>query len=90
MWIDHIDRDKSNNALSNLRLATPSDNNCNRATRRDSGTGVKGVCYSEGKYKTHIQYKGERRQSKFKTLEEATAWIEATRTELHGLFAEHG
>lgn len=43
MYIDHIDNVKHNNLLSNLRLATKTNNNCNVAKRKDNTTGLKGV-----------------------------------------------
>lgn len=41
--IDHIDGDKSNNKLSNLRLADSSSNLCNRYKQSNNTSGYKGV-----------------------------------------------
>jgi len=41
--IDHINRNRSDNRWSNLRECTPHDNQGNRAVRKDSSSGLKGV-----------------------------------------------
>lgn len=41
--IDHIDRDKLNNRLTNLRLASDSENQFNSSLRVDNKSGHKGV-----------------------------------------------
>lgn len=43
--IDHIDGDKHNNNLSNLRFASRSENNMNRNKQKNSTSIYKGVCY---------------------------------------------
>ena len=46
-YIDHIDRDKTNNILSNLREATNSQNQQNQRPKRASNkTGLLGVSYN--------------------------------------------
>ena len=49
--IDHIDRNRDNNQLANLRLVTPSENKLNMGLRKDSVTKVKGVYWSKQKQK---------------------------------------
>jgi hypothetical protein len=44
--IDHIDGDKQNNSIANLRSATPSENSQNTRMRCDNTVGMKGVSYS--------------------------------------------
>lgn len=58
MDIDHIDGDKANNKICNLRLATPSQNLTNSGVRKDSLTGRKGVIYakSTGKYQARFTF----------------------------------
>ena len=43
MLVDHIDNDATNNRLSNLRLATKSQNGMNRGANKGSLSGLKGV-----------------------------------------------
>lgn len=45
--IDHIDGDKSNNKISNLREATYSQNQCNLGTAKNNRSGLKGVTYDK-------------------------------------------
>ena len=45
--VDHIDRNRSNNQMSNLRWANKSENSINCKTRNDNTSGCKGVCYNK-------------------------------------------
>ncbi|WP_072270300.1 HNH endonuclease [Serratia marcescens] len=45
--IDHIDRDKSNNRISNLREATRSQNGANIGLKSHNTSGFRGVSYSK-------------------------------------------
>lgn len=49
--IDHIDRNPSNNTISNLRLATPSNNQWNKSKCKSNTSGYKGVTWSKDKKK---------------------------------------
>lgn len=55
--VDHIDGDKSNNKLSNLRYCTRSENLHNRSARTTKSSKFKGVslCKFTGKYRVSIQ-----------------------------------
>ena len=46
--VDHIDRNKQNNVVSNLRWATHAENNFNTNVRGDNMSGFKGVSKSRG------------------------------------------
>ncbi len=49
--VDHIDRNRSNNMLDNLRWATKSDNQRNASKRKDNTSGLAGVHYQKDKCK---------------------------------------
>lgn len=55
-FIDHIDHNKSNNALINIRKATRSQNGANRRIYKNSKSGIKGVHrHKNGKWIATIQ-----------------------------------
>lgn len=63
-YLDHIDRDKSNNRIENLRSVTPYENALNRKDNLPN----EGVCLHRGKYQ--LIYRGKY-YGRFKTEEEA-------------------
>jgi len=72
-FVDHIDRNRTNNKLNNLRWATRSENNQNTAVQKNNKIGIKNILYD--KNVKHWRYKkmfnGKYHQKTFKTLEEA-------------------
>lgn len=88
MQIDHIDGDRSNNKIDNLRMVTPAQNNWNRVfVKRNLPRGVTEL--KNGGYLGGIRFQGERFRKWFKTVEEASEWVVSMRNKLHGDFAMH-
>lgn len=60
MFIDHIDRNKLNNCIENLREVTEKQNNENKRHQKNSSTGIRGVSFVPKlrKYKAQIQHNG--------------------------------
>ena len=60
--VDHIDTDKANNNVSNLRWATNNENNCNTPIRNDNTSGIKGISWNKksNKWLVQITHKGKR------------------------------
>jgi HNH endonuclease len=88
--VDHIDGDRSNNRIANLRLALGCGNAQNSARRKDNKTGFKGVSYfpRNRKWGAQIQSKGERLFiGLFTSPELAHAAYSAEAIRLHGEFA---
>lgn len=53
-YIDHIDRNRSNNSWSNLRQATKSENHQNSSLYKNNKVGLTGVCRKGGRFKAYI------------------------------------
>lgn len=86
--LDHIDRDRSNNRLSNLRSATHAQNAANSAARRDSRSGVKGVRANRNRWIASISIGGQYKHlGSFATIEEASAAYKAAAVQQHKEFA---
>ena len=72
LQVDHIDRVRTNNDISNLRWVTHSENQQNTGTSKNNTTGHKYICkHKSGGYLFKITINGVRHNKYFKTLEEA-------------------
>jgi hypothetical protein len=90
--IDHINRNKADNRLENLRCVTHVENCKNRSRRKDNKTGVPGVSYHSSKdgYEAYIYQDGRRISKSFsckqfgrdKALRLAIAWRREREQEL--------
>jgi hypothetical protein len=58
--VDHIDNDKTNNNISNLRFATSKENSQNSKLRSNNTSGHKGIYFNKRakKWRAHIQIDG--------------------------------
>ena len=73
-FIDHINRDRSDNRLSNLRIVTLSENQQNHKKRKDNTSGVSGVYWSKKDRKWHVRVWVDNEPKSigyFRTIEEA-------------------
>ena len=73
--IDHIDRDRKNFSLSNLRWISKSANKVNRKKQINNSLGYKNISYRRGYYRVSIKRNYKVICDKtFKTLDEAIAF----------------
>jgi hypothetical protein len=88
--LDHINMDRLDNRIDNLREATKSQNGFNRRQSKRNNTGFKGVCYDKvkGNYvaKICVDYK-QINIGRFANPEDAHAAYTAAAERLHGSFA---
>ena len=90
--LDHINGDPSDNRIENLRIATRSQNMCNRKTPTHNTTGAKGVIWKKDKrlWCVRIGVCGVRKQiGYFEDLELAELVAIEARNKYHGAFANH-
>ena len=77
--LDHIDMDKLNNRIENLRDADKELNSWNRGLQANNTSGFRGVSWNKaaGKWHAYIKIKGKRKHlGLFSTPEEASAAYE--------------
>lgn len=88
--IDHIDRNKTNNHLNNLRRANKRINSINRGLQTNNKTGFRGVHFDKksGKYRAKIKNNGKNKHiGVFDCPVEAAKAYDRAAKELHGEFA---
>ena len=91
--IDHINGDKLDNRIENLRAATVGQNQHNRKTNANNTSGYKGVSWNKALKKWTARITLERKNihlGYFANVEEAAEVVRKAREELHGDFANHG
>jgi hypothetical protein len=95
--VDHINGDRSDNRLSNLRVCDRAQNCCNRKkARSDSSVGLPNVYFRKpsgnraGSYVAEVKHKGKRlRRYGFKTAQDAFEASKELAAVLHGEFSKH-
>lgn len=88
--IDHVDGDGLNNQRSNLRFATPTTNQWNRKSNRNSSSAYKGVSWHKGtsKWAVEIRINGRRQHlGYFSDEKEAAHAYDRVSRKHHGEFA---
>jgi hypothetical protein len=93
MFIDHIDGNRSNNIIENLRVCTRIENGYNRKRCKRNTTGVKGIRVrpDSGKYEVRISVNKKRFVlGSYQDFELAELVMFMAREKFHGAFANHG
>lgn len=89
--IDHIDGNKENNAISNLRACSHNQNQHNQTKRKNNKSGYKGVSWMKNCSRWQAQIclnKKVRHLGTFKSAEDAARAYDAAARDIHGEFAK--
>jgi HNH endonuclease len=92
--VDHINNNKLDNRIENLRPASHSQNNANTKLRKSNTTGIKNVSWNKARsvWRVTVENKqiGAKFQKDFENLELAELVAMEARNKYHGTFANHG
>ena len=91
--LDHINGDRQDNRIANLRQVTASQNCHNELRRTNNTSGVKGVTWDKRRNSWMAKFWHERKcinVGNFKNLEDAREAVMKKRKEIHGEFANDG
>lgn len=92
-YVDHINMNRSDNRLCNLREATNTQNQYNKKLTKRNTSGIKGVSWFERdkNWRARLHVSGKLiHLGYFDSIEEAKKIITEYRNKLHGQFANHG
>ena len=88
--VDHIDCNRTNNHINNLRVATTGENKYNQKVYKNNTSGAKGIFWNKKhkKWRTQINYNGKRKcLGSFDDFNEACEFVALARDMVHGNFA---
>jgi hypothetical protein len=87
--VDHIDNDRTNNNVNNLRFVTHQENSFNKSISKNNSSGTKGISYYKptNKWVAHIMYnKKQYNLGYFDKLEDAILARQKKANEIYGEF----
>jgi len=85
--IDHIDHNRTNNNIENLRVATRSENKCNTQIQQNNTSGYKNITKRGNSFQITIAKDKKRYIKTFTNLSDAILHRDMKLIELHGKFA---
>lgn len=91
-FVDHINGNRQDNRISNLRATNPRNNQYNRRISIVNTSGVKGVCWCNNRKKwiAHCRVNGSKFMvGRFDDIELAELALSEFRNKYHGDFARH-
>jgi len=92
-YIDHINGNRADNRIENLREVTPTQNQYNKKIGKSNTSGIKGVCFDKrrNKWTASLYLNGKQRTlGRFDDIELARAVVQEARNKHHGEYANHG
>ena len=72
--IDHINRNKSDNSIENLRWCNDFLQNQNKGTHKNNKLGEKNIVVDAGSYRVVIKHNGKHYRKRCATLDDAKLW----------------
>jgi hypothetical protein len=90
--LDHINCNKEDYSITNLRPATPSQNMANKGAEKQNHSGYKGVCYDtlHKRWEVRVSMNNKTyRKLGFKDAQDADEFACLLRDMVHGEFANH-
>lgn len=91
--IDHIDGNRKNNRIENLRAATRSQNAYNSMKSKPTATGIKGITWRSDVKKYRVRVYVDKKTievGSFENLDDAKQAVSIARKKYHGEFANEG
>jgi hypothetical protein len=91
--LDHIDGNRQNNKIDNLRIANRFQNAHNKNMNKNNTSGVKGVCWHKHTKKWNAQIWHNKKHyhlGLYESLQKAKEVVMNARNMFHGEFANHG